>query len=132
MASDWLCPAQLSKMALRMNTKPMPGTPSRHLPLAATSASKRVVRASIGSAPNELMASTISPLPCAALTSATACSGLSTPAPVSQWIMSTCVMLASALSFASSAAADTGSWSPKSSTLQRRPIRLVSRAARLQ
>ena len=46
-----------------MNTKPMPGTPSRHLPLAAISASKRVLRASISSAANELIASTIRPRP---------------------------------------------------------------------
>ena len=38
----------------------------------------------------------------------------------------------SALSRSSSTLADTGSWSPKSTTVQRRPIRLVSRAARLQ
>jgi hypothetical protein len=50
-------------MALRRKTKPMPGTPSRHLPLAATSASKRVLRASMGSAAKLLIASTIRPLP---------------------------------------------------------------------
>ena len=79
-----------------MNTKPMPGTPSRHLPLAATSASKRTSRASIGSAANELIASTIRPLPWRAQTSAIACSGLRTPVPVSQWIRPTWVMLGSA------------------------------------
>jgi hypothetical protein len=115
-----------------MNTKPMPGTPSRHLPLAATSASKRVLRASISSAANELIASTIRPRPSRSQRSAIGCSGFSTPAPVSQWISTTCVMLGSARSAASVAATDTGCASSKGSSVQRRPIRLVSRAARLQ
>lgn len=34
-------------MALRIKTKPMLATPSRHLPLAATSASKCTLRASL-------------------------------------------------------------------------------------
>ena len=41
----------------------MPGTPSRHLPLAATSASKWISRASMGKAPKLDIASTIRPLP---------------------------------------------------------------------
>ena len=84
LASKLLRPAQSSRMALRMKTKPMPGTPSRHLPLAAISASKQVLRASISMAANELMASMMSPLPAAAQTSAISGSGFSTPAPVSQ------------------------------------------------
>ena len=115
-----------------MNTKPIPGTPSRHLPLAATSASKRTSRASIGKAANELIASTIRPLPWRAHTSATACSGFSTPVPVSQWMRPTCVMLASATSAASSAEGETGASSACGSTVVRRPISVATLPSRLQ
>ncbi len=118
--------------SLRMKTKPMPGTPSRHLPLAATSASKRIARASIGSAANELMASTIRPLPWRAQTSATAGSGLSTPVPVSQWIRPTWLMLASARSAASSSCAETGASSAWPRIVVLRPISVASRPSRLQ
>ena len=110
----------------------MPGTPSRHLPLAATKASKRISRASIGSAAKLLIASTTRPRPWRWQTSATAASGFATPAPVSQWISTTWLIDGSAISRASSAAAETGSSSGKGSTLQRRPIICVSLLARLQ
>ena len=110
----------------------MPGTPSRHLPLAAISASKRISRASIGSAAKELIASTISPRPCRSQTRATSASGLSTPVPVSQWISITWVMPGSADSAASSATGLTGWSSGKGSSVARRPISVASRAARLQ
>jgi uncharacterized repeat protein (TIGR02543 family) len=77
-------------------------------------------------------ASTISPTPRFSHTAATAASGFSTPVPVSQWIRITWVMLSTALSRASSAAAETGSSSAKAITLTRRPIICVSLAARLQ
>jgi hypothetical protein len=57
---------------------------------------------------------------------------LSTPAPVSQWISMTWVMLVSASSMASSAAGETCAASSKGMTVQRRPISVVSFAARLQ
>ena len=119
-------------MALRMKTKPMPGTPSRHLPLAAISASKRVVRASIGKAAKLLMASTIRPLPWRSHTAATAASGFSTPVPVSQWMRMTWVMLGSAFSCASTAAASTGRSSGTGIMVALRPIICDSLAARLQ
>ena len=62
--SDVLLPAHRSSTDLRAMTKPMPGGPSTHLPEAAMSASNGIVRASIGKAPNELIASTIRLLPC--------------------------------------------------------------------
>ena len=62
-ASDVERPAQFSSTELRTNTNPIPGGPSTHLPDAAMSASNGVDRASIGSAPNELIASTIRLLP---------------------------------------------------------------------
>ena len=110
----------------------MPGTPSRHFPLAATSASKRTSRASMGSAPKLLIASMISPFSWRWHTAATSGKGLSTPVPVSQWMRITCVIDASCFSRASSASADTASSSAKTSTLARRPIICVSFAARLQ
>ncbi len=115
-----------------MNTKPMPGTPSRHLPLAAISASKRVVRASMGSAAKLDIASTIRPLPWRWHTSATACSGFSTPVPVSQWIRITCVMPGSAFSCASTASAEMGDSSATGISVALRPIIWLSLAARLQ
>ncbi|MNV83852.1 hypothetical protein D3C71_1776790 [compost metagenome] len=69
---------------MRKKTNPMPGTPSRHLPLAAMRASNLNSRASMGKAANELMASTIKPLPRRAHRSLMALSGLTTPVPVSQ------------------------------------------------
>ena len=110
----------------------MPGTPSRHLPLAAISASKRTLRASIGSAAKLLIASTIRPLPCRSHTAATSASGFSTPAPVSQWISTTWVMLASVRRWSSSTAGDTGASSAKATVVTRRPIIWVSLPARLQ
>ena len=110
----------------------MPGTPSRHLPLAAMSASKRVVRASIGSAAKLLIASTIRPRPCCSHTAATAASGFSTPVPVSQWIRITCVIVGSAARRASTSAGSTGRSSGTGITLTRRPIICDSLAARLQ
>jgi len=56
----------------------------KRLIVDAMSASKGVVRASIGSAPNELIASTIRRLPCRATTAAMARSGFSMPVDVSQ------------------------------------------------
>jgi len=67
----------------------MPGTPSRHLPEAAMRASNGTSRASIGSAPKELIASTIRRLPCSLTTWAICGSGLSRPVLVSQWINAT-------------------------------------------
>ena len=122
MARLWLLPAQASRMALRMKTKPMPGTPSRHLPLAAISASKRVLRASMGSAAKLLMASTIRPLPCRSHTAATAASGFSTPVPVSQWMRMTWLMLGSACNWASTAAGSTGRSSGTGISVALRPI----------
>ena len=110
----------------------MPGTPSRHLPLAAMSASKRTTRASMGRAAKLDMASTIRPLSCRSHTAATAASGFSTPVPVSQWMRMTCVIDGSACSAASTAAALTGRSSATGSTVTLRPIICVSRAARLQ
>ena len=78
----------------------MPGTPSRHLPLAAISASKGAVATSIGSAANELIASTIRPLPRALQAWAMPTRSLSTPAPVSQCTCATCVIDGSASSAA--------------------------------
>ena len=57
-----------------------------HLPDAATSASKGTLRASIGSAANELIASTISDRPWRCTTAAIAGSGLRMPVDVSQWM----------------------------------------------
>lgn len=68
-------------------------------------ASNGVLLASMSIAPNELMASTIRPLPCLATTCATSCSGLSTPAPVSQCTRATWVMDGSAASALSTSAA---------------------------
>ena len=115
-----------------MNTKPIPGTPSRHLPLAATSASNVTTRASIGKAANELIASPIRPLPWRLHTSLTACSGFSTPVPVSQWMKPTWVMLRSARNFASSASAETASSSACDMIEVRRPIKVATLPSRLQ
>ena len=51
MASDALLPPEPSSAVCLAMTKPMPGTPSRHFPDAAMSASKRMFRASMGMAP---------------------------------------------------------------------------------
>ena len=79
----------------------MPGTPSMHLPDAATSASKGVVRASISIAPNELMASSSKRRPWCCTAAAISGKGLSMPAPVSQYTSATWVMLVSAIKAAS-------------------------------
>ena len=110
----------------------MPGTPSRHLPLAATRASNFTLRASIGSAANELIASTIRPLPWRAQTSAIACSGLATPVPVSQWIKPTWLMLGSRCSAASSSCGETGASSACGRIVVLRPISVDSLPMRLQ
>ena len=102
------------------------------MPLAATSASKRTWRASIGSAAKLDIASTISPKPRRSHTAATSASGFSTPVPVSQWIRMTCVIDASAFSCASTAAALIGASSGAGSTVALRPIIWLSLAARLQ
>ncbi|MNJ76877.1 hypothetical protein D3C77_742590 [compost metagenome] len=73
-------------------------------------ASKGTSRASIGSAPNELMASMIRRLPWRAMTAAISASGLRMPVLVSQWISATWVMLASAASRRSTSPAVVG-WS---------------------
>jgi hypothetical protein len=79
----------------------------------------------------ELIASTIRPLPCAFAHIGHLLQRVLTPAPVSQWISTTWVMLASALSCSSSTAGDTGSSSAKGHRAA--PAhQLVSLAARLQ
>ena len=67
-----------------------------------------------------------------AQTSLTACSGFSTPVPVSQWMKPTWVMLGSSASFASSAAAETAWSSACSMIVVRRPISVASLPRRLQ
>ena len=61
------------------------GAPSRHLPEAAISASKGVLRASMASAPNELIASTIRPGH-ASRRPRDLLQRIRTPVDVSQWI----------------------------------------------
>src|SRR5512137_1559536 len=131
MASEWALPARASSTALRTMTNPMPGTPSRHFPLAAISASNGVVRASIGSAANELIASTISPFARFAHTAAIEARSLRTPAPVSQWTCATCVIDGSAASAASTMAPVTG-WSSgtgRSTTARPRTLQILTMRA---
>ena len=119
-------------MAWRKNTNPMPGTPSKHFPLAAMRASKRTLRASMGNAAKLLMASTMRPLPCFSHTAATAAKGFSTPVPVSQWMRMTWVMDGSATKRASTSAGEMGESSATGKTVALRPIMDDSLAARLQ
>ncbi|MCY1463925.1 hypothetical protein D9M71_818880 [compost metagenome] len=102
----------------------MPGTPSRHLPEAAISASKGIWRASIGNAPNELMASMIRRLPWRWITWAISASGLRMPVLVSQWIKATWVTAGSAASRRSTSAAVVGWSSAVSKVLWARPSTL--------
>ena len=109
----------------------MPGGPSTHLPDAAISASNGVVRASIGSAPNELIASTIRLLPWRATTAAIARSGFSMPVEVSQWMRPTWVIDGSRASSRSTSSAVVGTSSAVSNVESLRPIISVSLAMRL-
>src|SRR5512134_3924699 len=113
-------------------TNPRPGTPSRHFPLAAISASNGVVRTSIGSAANELIASTISPFPRFAHTSPIDARSFRTPAPVSQWTWATCVIDGSAASAASTMAPVTGWSSGTGRSTAARPRYLQIRTMRAQ
>src|SRR6202140_2041368 len=132
MASEPLLPAERSSSVRRAMTKPMPGTPSRHLPDAAMSASKRMVRASIGMAPKELIASMIKPRPRFATTVAISGRGFRIPVPVSQCTCATCVIAGSAPSAASIRAGSAGSCSPCARTAASRPRYLRIRTMRLQ
>src|ERR1700686_3929289 len=132
MASEPLLPAERSSSVRRAMTKPMPGTPSRHLPDAAMSAAKRVVGASIGMAPKELIASMIKPRPRFATTVAISGRGFRIPVPVSQCTCATCVIEGSASSAASIRAGSAGSCSPCARTAASRPRYLRLRTMRLQ
>ena len=102
-----------------------------HLPDAAIKASKGRLRASIGRAPNELIASTIRRLPARATPSAISASGFRMPVDVSQWTSATWVIDGSSRSRLSTAATGAGTSSAVSRTLTRRPIIPASFARRV-
>jgi hypothetical protein len=77
-------PAQRSSTDFRISTKPMPGTPSRHLFEDAASASNGTEAASIGSAPKALIASISRLRPAAFTAAAISAIGLRMPEVVSQ------------------------------------------------
>ena len=69
-------PLQASSASCRQMTKPMPGTPSRHLLEEAATASKAISRASTGRAPKALMESMSRRRPARATTAATSAIGI--------------------------------------------------------
>ena len=101
------------------------------MPDAATTASIGVADTSIGSAPNELIASTIRRRPWRATTAAIAASGFRMPVEVSQWMSPTCVIDASFASSRSTSSAVVGTSSAVSNVDTRRPIICASFAMRL-
>ncbi|CAJ4451731.1 Uncharacterised protein [Burkholderia pseudomallei] len=131
-ATDGERPSAASSAERRTIAKPMPGTPSRHLPLAEISASMPLAASAIGSAPNELIASTISALPRARQTAAMSSSGFSRPALVSRCTSATCVRRASRASAASIACALAGSSSANGSSTCATPSRRRIAAIRAQ
>ena len=102
-------------------TKPRPGTPSMHLLEEAASASKRVLAASSGSAPNALMASISNRRPCFSTSAPISAIGLRMPLVVSQWTANTCVMSVSAFRILSTSARSGGVSSGVSCTAIRAP-----------
>ncbi len=116
-------PADASSNARLTITKPIPGTPSRHLPLAEITASMPPFDTSIGNAPNELIASTIRRLSCRAHSAAISSSGFSNPALVSRCTCATCVMRGSRRNISSMRATLAGSSSRNFSSTDATPSR---------
>ena len=113
-------PLDFLRVSLSQIQNPIPGDPSRHLLLDATTASNGVLDVSSGRTPNELIASISRDRRCSAVTFATVSIGFKMPDVVSQWTTATWVIAGSAASCRPSSSVSTGRSSVVSSIVYAR------------